>query len=707
MAGSRVIPPNLQRPSLFCRRRTSHRYASWPVRLPWVWLIEKLAGMRREFDRWRRSDCSRVTRGGHGTFIRVVAALAASVMLASLAWAQRANENAVTSASDAFGTVVGNQTIGLYTPANARGFSPTQAGNLRIDGLYFDQQSQGSNPYLFSGYDMRVGIAAQSYAFPSPSGIADYKLRAPGDSLLASAILIRGPLDIASAEIDAQLPVVKNLLSIGLIAAAERGFDYNYALISNRRAISLLLRFRPGSETEVMPFVGYIHNTEWQQTQLVFADGVHPLPLFNEQHLPTQSWTDWRWNQLTAGVIARVSMANGWSLRAGLFRSTDENYRNFNPLLLEPMPNGIADQVMDVAPGRIATSYSGDLRVTRTKTSGNHRRELTFAVRGRHVERNFGGDSLTDLGPINIYQSVNFPEPPLAFSAPSLDKVRQTGVGINDIERWKDRASLSLGILMTTYTRSVTAPGLPEHPQHTTLALPTVSFTVNPARALTLYGSYTRGLEDSPIAPASAVNRGEPPPATPTWQIDGGLRAVALPHLQLLVGAFKVQKTYFGFDTSGRYTDIGEISSKGVESSATWTDAEGLTLIAGAVWLRPEVTRRAAELPATGNVPIGPVPGTINLNLDYAPHGWRGWGTSMQWTWLSARVETSDDRYRLPPLGVLNAGVRYLFRLSTHQVSARLDIGNVLNATGLMLSSQYLATSQLGRNYTATLAADF
>jgi iron complex outermembrane receptor protein len=613
----------------------------------------------------------------------------------------------VTSATDAFGTVVGNQTIGLYTPVNARGFSPTQAGNLRIEGLYFDQQSQGSNPYLFSGYDMRVGIAAQSYAFPSPSGIADYTLRAPGDSLLASAVLIRGPLDIASAEIDAQLPVVKNFLSIGLIAAAQRGFDYNYALISNRRAISLLLRFRPGSGIEVMPFVGYIHNTEWEQTQLVFADGIHPLPLFNEQRLPTQSWTDWRWNQLTAGVIARVSMANGWSLRAGLFRSTDENYRNFNPLLLQPMPDGIADQVMDVAPGRIATSYSGDLRVTRTNTSGNHRHELTFAVRGRHVERNFGGDSVTDLGPINIYQSVIIPEPPLAFSAPSLDKVRQTGIGINDIERWKDRASLSVGILMTSYTRSVTAPGVAENAQHTTVALPTVSFTVNPTRTLTLYGSYTRGLEDSPIAPASAVNRGEPPPATPTWQIDGGVRAVVLPHLQLLLGAFKVQKTYFGFDTSGRYTDIGEISSKGVESSATWTDAEGLTLIAGAVWLRPEVTRGAAELPGTGNVPIGPVPGTVNLNLDYAPRAWRGWGTSMQWTWLSARVETSDDRYRLPPLGVLNAGVRYLFRLSTHQVSARLDIGNALNATGLMLSSQYLATSQLGRNYTLTLAADF
>jgi hypothetical protein len=70
-------------------------------------------------------------------------------------------------------------------------------------------------------------------------------------------------------------------------------------------------------------------------------------------------------------------------------------------------------------------------------------------------------------------------------------------------------------------------------------------------------------------------------------------------------------------------------------------------------------------------------------------------------------VETSDDRYRLPPLGALTVGVRYLLRVSTHQFSARLDMGNVTNATGLTLSSQYLATSQLVRNYTLTLAADF
>ncbi len=45
----------------------------------------------------------------------------------------------VTQAEDAFGFSVGRESLGIYNAGNARGFSPTAAGNLRIDGLYFDQ----------------------------------------------------------------------------------------------------------------------------------------------------------------------------------------------------------------------------------------------------------------------------------------------------------------------------------------------------------------------------------------------------------------------------------------------------------------------------------------------------------------------------------------------------------------------------------------
>src|SRR5882724_7319883 len=83
--------------------------------------------------------------------------------------AQRADENAIVAASDAFGTSVGQQNIGLYSPTNARGFNPMQAGNLRIEGFYFDQQTPTYNAALFSGSEMRIRVAAQSYPFPSPT----------------------------------------------------------------------------------------------------------------------------------------------------------------------------------------------------------------------------------------------------------------------------------------------------------------------------------------------------------------------------------------------------------------------------------------------------------------------------------------------------------------------------------------------------------
>ena len=66
-------------------------------------------------------------------------AAALPVIATDPAYGQRASENAVTAAQDVFGTTVGNETIGIYTDDDVRGYSPIQAGNIRIDGLYFDK----------------------------------------------------------------------------------------------------------------------------------------------------------------------------------------------------------------------------------------------------------------------------------------------------------------------------------------------------------------------------------------------------------------------------------------------------------------------------------------------------------------------------------------------------------------------------------------
>jgi iron complex outermembrane recepter protein len=259
---------------------------------------------------------------------------------------------------------------------------------------------------------------------------------------------------------------------------------------------------------------------------------------------------------------------------------------------------------------------------------------------------------------------------------------------------------------LTQYHRKLDVPQISIAPQHKVVTLPTASFTANLSKPVTIYASYTRGLEDSSIAPSSAQNRGEAPPATPTWQVDAGARFIPNSHFQLLAGVFKVQKSYFSLDTAGRYLQLGDISARGIEGSANWSGPEGLTVVAGVCWLRPRVTRYSAEQGASGRIPVGPVPRTININVDYAPKIWKGWATTWQWTSLSSRVETGDDLYSLPPLATLSVTIRYACRLFTRPCSARLTLENATNATGLTISSAYTAAPLARRNYTFTFAAD-
>ena len=367
----------------------------------------------------------------------------------------------------------------------------------------------------------------------------------------------------------------------------------------------------------------------------------------------------------------------------------------------------MAEHVADVIPASSIGSYSGDIHLVRSRSSSNVERALTFTARFRSVNRIYGGDAVTDLGSTSIYHIPNLPEPPVELFDQNQDRVRQTSIGVNYGQRWRGHGSFSAGILSTYYRRALDIPGVSSSPEHTLRTLPTVSFSANLSESVLLYGSYTRGLEDSTPAPSSARNRGEPAPATPTSQMDAGIRVTLKPHLEWIAGVFKIEKSYFNLDQSSQYLELGHVSARGIETSVNWTGPKGLTIVGGACWLRPEVSRRVAELGGEGSTPVGPIPRTINVNVDYAPSSWKGLGTSAQWNSFSSRVETSNNNYRLPPYTTLNLAARYNRSVFNHSYSARLEADNVFDRNAVTLSTTYFASSQPGRSYVVTLTADF
>jgi len=177
---------------------------------------------------------------------------AASVCFCDPAFAQsRSSDNAVTQAEDAFGFSVGRESLGIYNAGYARGFSPVSAGNLRINGLYFDQAYNLSGTIL-GATSVKVGLSAQGYPFAAPSGIYDQTLRTPADKGGASFVGNFDSNGTWGAEIEGSLPVNGNL-SLGYgVNATRTGFadgTSNWV-----HTVSLIGRWRPASGIEIMPF---------------------------------------------------------------------------------------------------------------------------------------------------------------------------------------------------------------------------------------------------------------------------------------------------------------------------------------------------------------------------------------------------------------------------------------------------------------------
>lgn len=108
----------------------------------------------------------------------VASALILSFRPAPLRAQSRTDDNAVTQTQDAFGYSVGRESLGIYDAGNVRSFSPIDAGNLRMDGLYF-APVVGLSGLIVDSQSIKVGLSAQGHPFAVPSSIVDQRLRRP------------------------------------------------------------------------------------------------------------------------------------------------------------------------------------------------------------------------------------------------------------------------------------------------------------------------------------------------------------------------------------------------------------------------------------------------------------------------------------------------------------------------------------------------
>jgi iron complex outermembrane receptor protein len=612
-------------------------------------------------------------------------ATSAAVLLTlpQTALAQRSDENAVKAAGDAFGTSVGNERIGLYNAGDVRGFSPVNAGNIRIEGLSVTEHGGFTNR-ITSSSTIRVGLTAQGYPFPAPTGIADFSLRNSGRDAVFSPVIYLGPYGTRQVDLDGQLPILGDRLSIA--AGVSYRYEENFPGEDGRSMTGGgVLRWRPSGPIEIKSFYGRTSIEDDLDIPSIFTAGPYLPPKIDRRNFGLREKGNDIERQYYGGV-GSAQLADNWQVRAGLFRWESEVKNGRAEIFSKVQPDGSAQRQLVATKGQTADSTSGELRSSFSVTEGDRRHTIHLAGRGRNTKRAYGGADLRNLGPAVIGERADVAEPDFKFGPLTKDEVRQITGGIGYELRWPKVAELSLGIQKTSYEKETVIPSGPTIRTKDSPWLYNGTLALHLTDKLVAYAGYTRGLEESGVAPATAVNRNEAPPALRTNQRDAGIRYAILPRLSLVAGVFDVRKPYFNVDPDSMYRQLGTVRHRGVELSLAGQPIDGLSVVVGAVFLDADVSGEAVKLGSIGPKPVGTTSRIVRANFDYRLPFFDALSVDLGITKQAAQVasvlsyaELGGRQLMTDPQTLVDIGGRYRFKIGGAPATFRAQVTNAFD----------------------------
>ena len=635
----------------------------------------------------------------------------AFAVMPQAAHAQRASDNVTTQSSDAFGRSVGNEKSGLYTAEDVRGFNPVDAGNVRLEGLYFDQVDRVSNR-LIDGNTIRVGPASQRYPFPAPTGLVDYSLTQPRAKTSYSATLDTG--SSFSLGLGGSFEVKQPLRGEQL--GLSGGVGFRNALRTEGgtgffRTFGGTLALRPAPGAELLLFAGDFRIRSDEARPTLFLTGTGGPPRLKRGEDLSQAWTGRNTDTWLWGAIAKLPLISGLRVETGLFYTRRDVHTAFADLYTGVQVNGATSGHRIVADaGSFDASLSGETRLVRQWHGGEINQQLTLSLRGRHKVRRFGGTASFQFGPASLLAPAPLPRPAYTIGSKNRDRVDQLTYGLAWSLVSARGFTLDAGLSRTSYTKAIdfADPLLADPLTRDRPITWNLSGSLALARWLSVYAGASQGLEEALIAPDAAVNRSEAPPAIHTRQLEGGVKLALTPHMTLIAGAFSITKPYYNLDNTQRYRQLGSLNNRGIELSIAGQLLPGLNVVGGLLLLDPRISGEAVTSGQIGPRPVGQLRHHGVLNFDWRPNAGKSAASfDLAVESFSSRVGNSANTFAASPRTVFNLGARYRFHMGPGTFLLRPQVLNVFDNYGWQVSTSGGWTYTAPQTFTVQIVADF
>ncbi len=609
---------------------------------------------------------------------------AMSSLASGTSLAQHTSDNPIVSAQDGFGMTVGTESVGLYSVGNVRGFNPQVAGNVRIEGLYFDQQ-QPLTTRVTSASVIRVGVSESSYTFPAPSGVVDFSLRSSNASAPGiTSILSFGPFGEKGVSLDGVMKrsesnvVVPSGFSYARSAPPPSGQNLGYgATVVDAGATP---KWTPWKGLTVGALLDWQRTTDAATLPLVFTAGSW-LPPPIQPGYRGQDWARSNSNGLNLGTYARFDANDRWTISAGVFRSSLNTPRSYADLYENVLPGGESDHVVIGYPRQQGQSTSGEIRSEGSLATGEWIHTLTASVAGRDSKSVYGGSSTVDVGEAPLDDHIQIPFPRFQYTTPSTDHTTLTRVGAVYQARQADRLQWKWGVQKEFYEKTVHENGVLNSARKSdTTVRGYASLAVRLWDKNYFYTGYTQGFEDSGVAPAGALNRGTILPVSRTSQVDAGIRYHVAENLDAIAGVFKISKPYFNLDTNILDRQLGMQQATGLELSLSGKLASNIHINGGALLGSVRIRGDGLSAAGVGEQAYGQPHNQYSVDLDYSFETYGRLSLDVQAYHFGAAPASIDDRVRDPALTELALGLRYRFTIGGAQSLLRVQVENVTNS---------------------------
>ncbi|MCB2079888.1 MAG: TonB-dependent receptor [Novosphingobium sp.] len=623
---------------------------------------------------------------------------------------QKSGENAVTSADDAFGTSVGLESTGIYSQYDARGFGPLDAGNARIDGIYFDQVALVTQRVKAS-QAMRVGFAALEYPFPAPTGIVDDRLRTAGNDLSVGVGIHRQQYGSFTTEVDSQIPVLKDHLAIA--AGMSQG---NGVHVDGTTSQNYSLAFKPVgrfARIELSPFFSANYVRDSEARPLTLVDGISLPKIPAKGHYYGSPWAKNQTDNINYGATVKARITEPLYLRAGLFRSVVRRKRNFTEIFRKVTADPLADHYLIADPVQDLSSLSGEIQLFYRLGKDNWNHRLIAGFRGRDRSTDSGGSDTRYFGKVPFGEQDTDLEPEFHFTPVNVSKVRQTSWMLGYLGKFDGLGIVNLGIQRADFrgrSGGLTGPTVTREKHW----LYNASLGIEITSHLTLYVGTQRGLEDSGDAPETAINRNEQLDPTLSTQYEAGL-SWKFAHGQFVLSAFQITKPYFSYDANNFYTRLGTVRHRGIEASLSGHFIrKRLNLLIGAVAMDPVVFGPGRDAGILGKRPVGTRFIRARLDANYRTDLFAGFTPTLSVLYRGKAAASSFPHSDLGgrqlfvhPRTSVDVGFRQPIRLGRYPATIRGQVSEVLDQKRwLAIASNTLMPADR-RHVTLDLLVDF